>query len=100
MKFPFITIILCFLAQTELYCEEKRDHQMESSKYLENAVENYMWGAGEIAIGVAEICRGDPLGGALVIADGLRNCKAAWSELQESLEEKKLAENQGVKDDK
>ncbi len=52
-----------------------------------------MWGAGEIAIGVAEICRGDPLGGALIIADGVRNFKEAWNELKASRE-------RGVADDK
>lgn len=80
MNFRFLVLTGYLLAETELYCESKRDHEQEYSRHLESAVEDYMWGAGEIAIGVAEICRGDPLGGALIIADGVRNFKEASRE--------------------
>jgi len=100
MKFPLVILAVCLLAQTEGDCGDRRDRQKESSNHLENAVEDYMWGTGEIAIGVAEICRGDPVGGALIIADGLRNCKEAWNELQEAIEDKNLVQNEGVADDK
>ncbi len=56
--------------------------------HLNKAVENYLWGTAEIAVGVAEAVRGDPLGGALLVAEGIRNCKEAWNELQEAIAEK------------
>ncbi len=65
--------------------EDEKD--VEPSKHLEKAVENYMWGTAEIAIGIAEGLRGDPVGAALIVADGVRHCKEAWEELQEAAEE-------------
>lgn len=73
--------------------EGAKEDKQEVSKHFEKAVEYYLWGAAEIAIGVVETVRGDLLGGALILGDGVRNCKEAWDELQEAIAEKKDDEN-------
>ena len=60
----------------------------EPSSHLEKAVENYMWGVAEIAVGAAIAYRGDVVGGAFLAADGVRNCKDGWEELKEAIAEK------------
>jgi len=65
----------------------------ESEKHLESAVEDFLWATTEVFIGIVRIQTGNPVDGAMAIADGIRNYKNAYDEFQEAIEGKEK-ENQ------